>query len=180
MRLDLSTGNAPIQEKKMASDGSVAPKERVNIVYRPATGDAQAEVELPLKLLVVGDYTLRDDDTPVEEMKPINVDKDNFNDVLKAQKLSLNMTVPNRLDAKAGEDEVLAVQMNFDSINDFSPDAIVEKVPELQQMIALRDALKALKGPLGNIPDFRKKVQELVQDDGVRQRLLTELGIQDQ
>ncbi len=94
MRLDLSTGNAPIQEKKMASDGSVAPKERVNIVYRPATGDAQAEVELPLKLLVVGDYTLRDDDTPVEEMKPINVDKDNFNDVLKAQKLSLNMTVP--------------------------------------------------------------------------------------
>ncbi|HTN64980.1 MAG TPA: type VI secretion system contractile sheath small subunit [Burkholderiaceae bacterium] len=164
----------------MASDGSVAPKERVNIVYRPATGDAQAEVELPLKLLVVGDYTLRDDDTPVEEMKPINVDKDNFNDVLKAQKLSLNMTVPNRLDAKAGEDEVLAVQMSFDSINDFSPDAIVEKVPELQQMIALRDALKALKGPLGNIPDFRKKVQELVQDDGARQRLLSELGIQDQ
>lgn len=164
----------------MASDGSVAPKERVNIVYRPATGDAQAEVELPLKLLVVGDYTLREDDTPVEEMKPINVDKDNFNDVLKAQKLSLDMTVPNRLDAKAGEDEVLAVRMTFDSINDFSPDAIVEKVPELQQMIALRDALKALKGPLGNIPDFRKKVQELVQDDGVRQRLLTELGIQDQ
>ena len=36
----------------MATDGSVAPKERVNIVYRPATGDAQAEVELPLKLLV--------------------------------------------------------------------------------------------------------------------------------
>ncbi len=41
----------------MATDGSVAPKERVNIVYRPATGDAQAEVELPLKLLVMGDYT---------------------------------------------------------------------------------------------------------------------------
>jgi len=164
----------------MASDGSVAPKERVNIVYRPATGDAQAEVELPLKLLVVGDYTLREDDTPLEEMKPITVDKDNFNDVLKAQKLALNMTVPNRLDSKAAEDDVLAVQMNFESINDFSPDAIVEKVPELKQMIALRDALKALKGPLGNIPDFRKKVQELVQDDGVRQRLLGELGIQDQ
>ncbi|HKT99965.1 MAG TPA: type VI secretion system contractile sheath small subunit, partial [Paraburkholderia sp.] len=42
----------------MASDGSVAPKERVNIVYRPATGDAKAEVELPLKLLVLGDFTL--------------------------------------------------------------------------------------------------------------------------
>lgn len=163
----------------MATDGSVAPKERVNIVYRPATGDAKAEVELPLKLLVVGDYTLRQDDTPLEDIKPISVDKDNFNDVLKAQKLSLNMTVPNKLDEKAEPDAVLAVKMDFDSINDFSPDAIVDKVPELRQMIALRDALKALKGPLGNIPDFRKKVQDLIEDEGVRARLLTELGIQD-
>jgi len=164
----------------MATDGSVAPKERVNIVYRPATGDAKAEVELPLKLLVMGDYTLREDDTPLEEMKPINIDKDNFNEVLKAQKLSLSMSVPNKLDPKADKDAVLAMNINFDSINDFSPDAIVDKVPELKQMIELRDALKALKGPLGNIPDFRKKVQELVQDEGVRARLMAELGVKDQ
>ena len=88
----------------MASDGSVAPKERVNIVYRPATGDAKSEVELPLKLLVIGDYTLREDETPIEEMKPINIDKDNFNDVLKAQKLSLDLAVPDKLDAKAAPD----------------------------------------------------------------------------
>ncbi|PXW23290.1 type VI secretion system contractile sheath small subunit [Paraburkholderia caballeronis] len=163
----------------MASDGSVAPKERVNIVYRPATGDAKAEVELPLKLLVLGDYTLRDDDTPIEEMKPVDVNKDNFNDVLKAQKLSLDLSVPNRLDSSAGPDSVLAVNVKFDSIDDFGPDALVDKVPELRQMIALRDALKALKGPLGNIPDFRRKVQELIGDEGVRARLLSELGIQD-
>jgi len=164
----------------MATDGSVAPKERVNIVYRPATGDAKAEVELPLKLLVMGDYTLREDETPLEEMKPINIDKDNFNEVLKAQKLSLNMSVPNKLDPKADKDAVLAMNIDFNSINDFSPDAIVDKVPELKQMIELRDALKALKGPLGNIPDFRKKVQELVQDEGVRARLMAELGVKDQ
>lgn len=163
----------------MATDGSVAPKERVNIVYRPATGDARSEIELPLKLLVMGDYTLRDDDTPLEEIRPINIDKDNFNDVLKAQKLSLNLTVPDQLDPKAEKDAVLAININFESINDFTPDAIVEKVPELRKMIELRDALKALKGPLGNIPDFRKKVQELVQDEGVRARLLAELGVQD-
>jgi type VI secretion system protein ImpB len=163
----------------MASDGSVAPKERVNIVYRPATGDAKAEVELPLKLLVLGDFTLRDDDTPIEEMKPINVDKDNFNDVLKGQKLSLDLAVPSRLEANADPDAKLALNLKFESIDDFSPDAIVEKVPELRQMIALRDALKALKGPLGNIPDFRKRVQDLIEDEGVRARLLSELGIQD-
>lgn len=161
----------------MASDGSVAPKERVNIVYRPATGDAKQEVELPLKLLILGDFTLRNEDTPIEDMKPVNIDKDNFNDVLKAQALSLAFSVPNRLDTNADPESVLPVTMTFDSINDFSPDAIVDKVPELRQMIALRDALKALKGPLGNIPDFRKRVQELIGDDSVRERLLGELGI---
>lgn len=168
-----------VKEVAVSSQGSVAPKERVNIVYRPATGDAQAEVELPLKLLVLGDYTLRNDDTPIEELKPINVDKDNFNDVLKGQNLSLSMSVPDKLDPKASEDARLAVNLNFQSINDFSPDAIVEKIPELSQMIALRESLKALKGPLGNIPDFRKQVQALVKDEGVRERLLNELGIQD-
>lgn len=163
----------------MSSEGSVAPKERVNIVYRPSVGDAKEEVELPLKILVLGDYTLREDDTPLEDIKPVSIDKDNFNDVLKAQNLSLTMAVPNKLSAAAGPDEVMAVKMTFESLNDFSPDAIVEKVPELRQMIALREALKALKGPLGNIPDFRKQVQSLVQDDGVRARLMTELGIQD-
>lgn len=163
----------------MATEGSVAPKERVNIVYRPATGDAKVEVELPLKLLILGDYTLRQDDTPIEEMKPINIDKDNFNEVLKAQKLSLTLAVPDKLDPKAAPDAQLSMNIDFQSMNDFSPDAIVDKVPELKQMIELRDALKALKGPLGNIPDFRKKVQELVQDEGVRARLMTELGVQD-
>lgn len=163
----------------MAKEGSVAPKERVNIVYKPATGDAQAEVELPLKLLVMGDFTLRNDDTPIEDRKPISVDKDNFQAVLKNQNLSLEMTVPNKLDDKADPDSVLAVKYGIESLDDFSPDAIVSKVPELKDMIALRDALKALKGPLGNIPNFRKELQELIQDEGVRQRLLSEMGIQD-
>jgi type VI secretion system protein ImpB len=163
----------------MATNGSVAPKERVNIVYRSAVGDAQSEVELPLKLMVMGDFTGREDDTPLEEIKPISVDKDNFNDVLKAQKLSLNLKVQNKLTPNADPDEALTTSLDFSSIDDFSPDAIVEKVPELKQMIELREALKALKGPLGNIPDFRKKVQELIQDEGVRARLMAELGVQD-
>jgi len=81
----------------MASEGSVAPKERVNIVYSSDTGGAQEQVELPLKQLVIGDFTLREDDTPVEDLKPIRVDKDNFTDVLKGQNLSLQLAVPNHL-----------------------------------------------------------------------------------
>lgn len=163
----------------MAADGSVAPKERVNIVYRPAVGDAQSEVELPLKLLVLGDFTQRASDQSVEDTKPVSVDKDNFNDVLKAQKLELSIAIDSKLDPKAPEGSQLPVKLSFESIDDFSPDALVGKVPELQQLLLLRDALKALKGPIGNIPDFRKRVQELVQDEQVRARLLGELGIEE-
>ncbi len=163
----------------MAKEGSVAPKERVNITYKPATGDAKEEVELPLKLLVMSDFTLRPDNRLVEDRQPVSVDKDNFNDVLKAQDLELNMSVANRLTEPGadGETPSMAVKLKFDSINDFKPDAIVQKVPELKKLLDLREALKAVKAPLGNVPEFRKKIQDMVKDDGARERLLKELGM---
>ena len=63
----------------MAEQGSVAPKERVNITYKAAVGDATEEKELPFKSLVLADLTGRTDDTPVEERKAISIDKNNFN-----------------------------------------------------------------------------------------------------
>ena len=159
----------------MPKEGSVAPKERVNIVYRPATGDASEEVELPLKVLVMGDFTMREDDTPLEDRAPVNIDKDNFNDILKGQDVKLNTVVDDTLSGE--EDAKLTVDLDFKSMKDFEPDAIIDKVPELSKLVDLRDALKALKGPLGNVPDFRKKIQELVQDEGTKERLLKELGI---
>jgi len=71
----------------MAKESSVAPKERVNIVYKSQVGDAQEEVELPLKILMVGDYTGRPDDQPIENRAPINVDKANFKEVMAKQEL---------------------------------------------------------------------------------------------
>ncbi len=157
----------------MPKDSSVAPKERVNIVYRPATGDATEEVELPLKILVMGDYTLKEDETPVEDRKPVNIDKDNFNDVLGAQNVGLEAVVDNTLSDE--EDAKLTVNLDFKSMRDFEPDAIIQKVPELNSLLGLREALK---GPIGNVPEFRKKIQDLVQDEGARERLLKELGIE--
>ncbi len=161
----------------MAKEGSVAPKERVNIVYRPATGDAKEEVELPLKTLIVGDFTLRDDETPVEDRKTINVDKDNLDDVLKAQNIRLQTSVKSSL--SDDPEAQMSLDLDFKSMKDFDPDAVIEKVPELKKLLDLREALKALKGPLGNVPNFRKQIQELVQDEGARDRLLKELGIKE-
>ena len=159
----------------MAQEGSVAPKERVNIVYRPATGDAKEEVELPLKVLVMGDFTMKEDESPLEDRKPINIDKDNFNDVMKAQNLNLDVAVPNKL--SDDPEDKMSASLKFKNLSDFSPDSIVSQVPELKKLIEMRDALKALKGPLGNVPAFQKKLKELVTDEGTRERLLKELGV---
>lgn len=159
----------------MAKEASVAPKERVNIVYRPALGDAKEEVELPLRLLVMGDFTQSTDDRMLEDREPINIDKDNFNEVLKEQKINLNLAVPNKISGEP--DDELSVQLNFESIKDFGPEAVAQKTPELKKLLELREALTALKGPLSNIPEFRKKVQELVKDEAAREQVLKELGV---
>lgn len=161
----------------MAKEPSVAPKERVNIVYRPATGDAKEEVELPLRLLVLGDFTQSPDDRMLEDREPINIDKDNFNDVLKEQNINLNLTVPNKV--SGDPDEEMSVTLNFESMKDFEPEAIARKTPELKKLLELREALTALKGPLSNLPAFRKKLQELVRDGAAREQLLNELGIEE-
>lgn len=159
----------------MGKEGSVAPQERVNITYKPATGDAQEEVELPLKMLFMGDYTGRPDSRPLEERKPINVDKDNFEQVLASQDLGLTMAVPDRLSGDEGAN--LNLNLKFKKLADFGPDAIVEQVPELKKLMDLRNALTALKGPLGNVPAFRKRIQGLLDDGESREKLLTELGL---
>lgn len=161
----------------MSQEASVAPKERVNVVYKPATGDAQEEVELPLKVLVMGDYTQQDDDRAVEDRKPINIDKDNFNDVLAGQNLKLDTFVKNELDDDP--EAQMHVDLDFKSLKDFDPDEIIKKIPELNKLLELREALKAVKGPLGNIPDFKKKVSALVNDEDAKAKLLAELGIEE-
>jgi len=153
---------------------SVAPKERVNIRYRPATGNAKEEVELPLKLLVVGDYTLRPDERPVEERPLVSINKDNFDDVLKSQNLSLDLSVASKLD-EAAPDAKVSVNLKFGRLKDFEPEAVVKQVPELSKLLEMREALVALKGPLGNIPAFRKLIQSVIEDEATRQRFLTEL-----
>ena len=100
----------------MGKDGSIAPRERVNIRYKAATGDMQEERELPLKLLFVGDYTLRDDDTPLAERAPVNVDKDNFSKVMKAQKLKLDLNVKNKLEAPKEGDELEDVKRKLKNL----------------------------------------------------------------
>lgn len=154
-------------------NGSVAPKERINITYVPATNGEQEEIELPLRLLVTGDLLGREEESALEDRIPVSVNKDNFNNVMAEMNLGLKMDVPNRL--SEGADDTLHVDLKFSSIDDFNPDAVARQIPELNKLLELREALVALKGPLGNVPAFRKQLQSMLGDESARSKLAKEL-----
>lgn len=163
----------------MAKEGTVAPKERINVTFTPDTNGASEEIELPLKLMVLGDFTQREDDRKIEDRKPIAIDKNTFDEVLAKQELNLSFNVPNRLQDEAAHED-LAVNLQINSMKDFNPASLVDQVPELRKLMELRDALVALKGPLGNAPAFRKAIESVLSDDDSRERVLAELGLAQQ
>lgn len=153
---------------------SVGPKERINIKYIPATGDQQAEIELPHKMLILGDFGL-DDTRALENRQPMRIDKHSFDHVLSDADVSVSLVVPSMLSQTSGAE--LVVSLQFKSIDDFSPDQVARQVPELSKLLELRGALVALKGPLGNVPAFRKHLQTLLSDEQARKQLAQELEL---
>lgn len=163
----------------MAGDETtVAPKERVNITYKTDIGGATEEKELPARLLMLGDYTGKEDETALSKRQTVTVNKNNFDDVMRGQSLGLEFSVPNRVaeGENAGE---MPVKLKFEAIKDFEPEQVVRQVAPLRELLELREALASLKGPVGNIPEFRKLLQTAVRDPTARARLLEELGLRD-
>jgi type VI secretion system protein ImpB len=149
------------------------PPSRVNIRYHnKVTG--QEQVELPLKLLLLGDYTFRDDDTPLEDRKKISVNKDNFAAVMREQGLKLDMVVPNRLSGE--EDDELRVRLDVDSLDALTPDEIVRRVPELKQLIEVRELLTELKARVITNRKFRLALEKIVKDQGQLESIMEELN----
>jgi len=159
----------------MSKKQSESPKERINVTYKPATGDQTEEIEIPFKLLVVGEFNPDEEFTTVEDKKVVSVNKTNFHEVLQKQNISLDISVDNKLSDV--EDDSLNVQLNFNHMRDFSPENIIEQVDELKKLQELRESLMSLKGPLGNIPAFRKAISNVIDNPEEAAELLGELGI---
>jgi type VI secretion system protein ImpB len=155
-----------------ASFQNEIPPSRVNIRYVKDTGGAVEEIELPLKLLVAGDFTMRADDTPLEDRKKISVDKNNFNAVMKEEKLSLDLVTP---DTIKGGDEELAVSLKFESLDDFSPTGVAKQIPQLNTMLQVRNLLKDLKARVISNREFRKALEGILKDKDQMEKLMSEL-----
>jgi len=148
------------------------PPARVNLFLEVAKGDAQEKIELPMRLMVLGDYKGRSDDTPLAEREVINLNKDNFEDVLKSMDAKLEYVVE---DTMRGGDEEMKVELDIDSMDSFSPEEVAKQVPQLNRMLAMRNLLQDLRNRVVSANDFRKQLEKIVKDEGALEKLAAEL-----
>jgi type VI secretion system protein ImpB len=151
----------------MAKGASKARESRVNIAISDRLRGG-AEPELPFRVLVMGDYTLKDDDRTIEERAPLDINKSNFDSVMQSFNLSLDLAVPDRL---SGEGE-LPVSLNFGNIKDFRPESIARQVPQLKRLVELREAMRALRPTLGK-KDAQKELLGAIKDPEVRDKIMS-------
>lgn len=118
------------------------PKARINLKLALHTGGAQKKIELPLKLLTVGDFSNGKENRPLSEREKINVNKNNFNSVLSEFNPEVNLTVPNTM---AGDGSEESIKLNFSDIKDFEPEQVARQIPQLRAMLAMRNLLRDLK-----------------------------------
>ncbi|MFO6296733.1 type VI secretion system contractile sheath small subunit [Rahnella selenatireducens] len=149
------------------------PKARVNIKLDLHTGGAQKKVELPLKLMVMGDYSNGKETRPVSEREKVNINKNNFNSVLADFSPSLNLTVENTL---AGDRSEETVSLNFKEMKDFEPEQVARQIPQLRAMLAMRNLLRDLKSNLLDNATFRKELEVILKDDNLSDDLRAELA----
>ncbi|MGU3522284.1 type VI secretion system contractile sheath small subunit [Enterobacteriaceae bacterium C23F] len=149
------------------------PKARVNIKLDLHTGGAQKKVELPLKLLTVGDFSNGKAEGTLSEREKINVNKNNFNSVLADLNPEVNLTVKNTL-ANDGTEENIHLQ--FQEMKDFEPEQVARQIPQLRAMLAMRNLLRDLKSNLLDNVTFRKELEKILKDPTLSDELRNELN----
>ncbi|WP_279052097.1 type VI secretion system contractile sheath small subunit [Cedecea davisae] len=149
------------------------PKARINLKLDLHTGGAQKKTELPLKLLVTGDFSNGRETAPLSERSKMNINKNNFNSVLADYSPALSLTVENTL---AGDGSEENVNLSFRDMNDFTPEQVARQIPQLKAMLAMRNLLRDLKANLLDNQAFRKELEKILLDSSLSAELRSELS----
>ena len=120
---------------------------RVQITYDVETNGALRKTELPFVVGVLADLSGQPKEglKALKDRKAVNIDRDNFNDVLAGAAPRVALKAQNRL---TDEDTKLAVELNFKSMDDFEPAKVAEQVPALKELLEMRKQLKYLEGKM--------------------------------
>jgi len=150
-------------------------KPRVHITYDVETGGAVAKKELPFVVGVLGDFS----GDPTEPLKPlkdrkfVQIDRDNFNEVMARMTPGLSLKVENTL---AGDGSEMAVQLAFKALEDFDPAQVARNVPALKKLLDTRDKLRDLLTKVDRSEDLESLLEQVLKNSDDLKKLSSELG----
>lgn len=136
---------------------------RVQITYDVEVGDAIETKELPFVLGVLGDYA-GNPAQPLAKLKDrkfVDIDRDNFDDVLKGVAPRLQVSVDNRLQK---DDTQMGVELNFNKLEDFEPQNIIAQVEPLKKLLEVRSKLSDLRNKITGNDRLEELLDSVVRD----------------
>lgn len=150
-------------------------KPRVHIKYEVETEGAVVEKELPFVVGVLGDFS----GDPTEPLKPfgerkfVQIDRDNFDDVMRKLTPGVKIRVENTIEGNGKE---MAISLRFDKLEDFEPGAIVDQVPALKALLESRNELRDLLSKADRSEDLEVLLEKILQNKSELKQLADELG----
>jgi len=150
-------------------------KPRVHITYEVETEGAVAQKELPFVMGVMGEFTgnASAPQKALKDRKFVQIDRDNFNDVMSRLGPAMNAKVENTL---TGEGEI-AVNLKFNSMDDFNPAKIVEQIEPLKKLLDTRNKLKDLLTKADNSDNLQDLLEQILQNEADVKKLASDLGV---
>jgi type VI secretion system protein ImpB len=151
-------------------------KPRVHITYQVETEGAAVVRELPFVVGFMGDFS-GDPTEPLKSMKDrkfIQIDRDNFNDVMARMTPGLNLKVENTL---KGDGSEMAVNLKFKSMSDFEPAKVVEQVEPLKRLMDTRNKLRDLMSKVDRSEDLEQVLDRVLQNSDDLKKLSESLGV---
>ena len=151
-------------------------KPRVHITYDVETLGAMEKRELPFVVGVLGDFSGNPTTPlkPLKERKFIQIDRDNFNEVMSRMTPGATFRVENTL---KGDGSELAVQLGFNSMEDFDPANVVKQVEPLKKLLETRNKLRDLLTKVDLSPDLENVLEDVLENTDKLQELSGQLGL---
>jgi type VI secretion system protein ImpB len=150
---------------------------RVQITYDVEIGGAIEMKELPFVVGVLADLSGKPDTAlpPMRDRKFVDIDRDNFGDVMSGMKPRLAYKVDNKL---TNDETKLGVELHFKSIEDFEPEQVVQQVEPLRKLLEARRQLKALVAKTDGNDRLTEQLQQIMTNTDLLQKLGKEAGIE--
>lgn len=149
---------------------------RVQITYDVEVGDAIEMKEIPFVVGVLADLSGKPEKPlpKLKERKLVEIDRDNFNQVLEGMKPRLAYRVDNKL---SNDDSAIAVELKFKSLEDFHPEKVAKQIDPLRKLVEAREKLSGLLNKLDGNDKLDELLQKVISSTDSLEKLGREAGV---